>query len=266
MVSEPSFGSDLSLRTSGVRNLLVGLALLTTVAVAGLAWLLTLPQRSIDRIQQSLAADEVQTRSAFFSSNGVSPELLLVVARLDETVTGTYANDRSWLGINLGRTQLDYRLPVTIQYGVPLTGPDPVRFRIVADRRRIEAIFPELDVASVEPNLAGLEVQVEVGWARLESMSGKDIEREFYERVMEDVRGHARTQLVELVRETARQSLAGFVRVFLVDQNAWGTSGFDQIEVRFADETRAMRPPGSVVIAAPAESPLAMLQDLVIGD
>ena len=78
--------------------------------------------------------------------------------------------------ISLGTTRSKVRLPGRVSYGIDLAriDPDLISFR---DDSVFVFSLRSIDIHSVESNLEEMEIQTEVGWARLHSRSGRSVER-----------------------------------------------------------------------------------------
>ncbi len=114
---------------------------------------------------------EREVRAAVFSAvQKESPEAFLVTGRLDVTVTTEIEDSRVLLpgliGLNLGTARATVRVPGRISYGFPADSLKPAMVRLT-EAGAIELDLPTLQIYSVEPDLAALEVQTERGWARL---------------------------------------------------------------------------------------------------
>jgi hypothetical protein len=114
---------------------------------------------------------EQQVREAVFSAiQRESPEAFLVTGRLDVTVTTVIEDSRillpGLLDIDMGTARATVRVPGRVSYGFPADSlrPDMVS---LTESGAIEVELPALEIYSVEPDLAAMEVQTERGWARL---------------------------------------------------------------------------------------------------
>lgn len=104
----------------------------------------------------------------------------LVTGRLGLTATSTVSSEKTLmpevLGLSLGTTQATVRLPGRVSYGFSLREIEAEEITVEGDTVTIR--IPELQVQSVEPDLEAMQVQTEVGWARLYRSSGRRAERE----------------------------------------------------------------------------------------
>lgn len=114
---------------------------------------------------------ERQVRETIFSAiERESPEAFLVTGRLDVVVTTVIEDSRvllpGLLGLDLGTARATVRVPGRVSYGFPADSLKPSMIRLT-ETAEIEVELPGLQVYSVEPDLAAMEVQTDRGWARL---------------------------------------------------------------------------------------------------
>jgi hypothetical protein len=214
-------------------------AVLTLLVVFGLLYVVQTPGRILRDFQQSLQANHEREVKLFMQVNRLTPMSKHAVAELENVVTGSYASHKSLAGFDLGSTSLEYRVPVKYVYAVDFSLASPVTFNVDVDTQTLYAIFPSLEVLAIEADLGQLEKDLSVGWARMRSRSGQDVEEMFRARVMDDIRAHAASaDTISLVREPARKQMKTFTRNFLAHRELLGDEGIERIEVRFADEAR----------------------------
>ena len=103
----------------------------------------------------------------------LTPDMRLVVARLDYVETLSAENPKVAWGVDWGTTKAVLSVPVRAHYALDLSGPAPVEFRFDADRRALTAVFPDPEVQAVEIFSGGKRTAVEPGWGRLEALSGR---------------------------------------------------------------------------------------------
>ncbi len=163
---------------AGERGVRFGwLALLVAVVAATLAGALVL-----GLTQRLLRPSEEDIRGAIYAAiQRERPETFLVTGSVDLTATTTVRNTRRLLpgiiDLNLGTTSATVRMPGRISYGVDLSRIRPGDIR-VDEAGRVTLVVPPPEVWSAEPVLTEMEVQTEVGWARLYSRSGRAVEQE----------------------------------------------------------------------------------------
>lgn len=224
-------------------RLAVVLGFLAIAGGAGFFWWLTgVPGRAMQAFAKSLEADYEQQLSVFMSVNRLTPHMKLVVAELDETVSGRLVSEKTWLGIDLGDTSVDYRIPVKFFYAIDLSGPAPIDVKVDVEARTVVARFPELVLLAAEPDLARAEKRLAVGWGRFSAYSGQFVLQELDRELLPRLKAEAAlAPKLAFVRETARKQLAEFVTTYLLSQQVWGEAGFQAVEVRFADEASTSR-------------------------
>lgn len=158
--------------------------------------------------------------------------LEVAVAENVETITRTDERWAFWDLLPLGRTTVEVRVPVTWRYHVSLS--DPWKVEVEGDVCRVlaPALRPSLPPAI---HTARLERRVESDWLRSD---GEERLAELERMLTEALSRRAGDRLhLALVREPARGAIAGFVRLWLLDQESWGPGAVERIDVRFADES-----------------------------
>lgn len=162
-----------------------------------------------------------------------SPEAFLVTGTLDLTASVTVQSEKTFmpgvLNLDLGTTTSTVRAPGRATYGFDVRGLRPEHIHLDGDSVVVVTI-PALEVLSVEPDLSRLDVQTQAGWARLESSSGRRMEREALSRLNGALRGqaeaHVRGESVQPRVNTARALEAML-------QPAFTTLGRDDLRLRF---------------------------------
>ncbi len=210
------------------------LALLVVAGVAGWRWAADAPQRAVASLMDRLRAQYRDEVSLFLEVNGIARRAELVLAQVDMTVTGAYASEKEWMGIDLGETSLQYTVPVRYLYGVDLSAEHPIDFTLQVEAGVLEVAFPPLMLVSVEADLGKLVKEVEVGWARSARHSGRDVERRFRERVMDDLRAKGRGVSNRVLGERdARAQLETLVRRYLEQAHPEASAAIREIRIRF---------------------------------
>lgn len=95
---------------------------------------------------------------------------------------------------SLGTTRSRVRLPGSVSYGLDLSSLDSSHINILADSIVVFTVGA-IDIHSVEVDLERMQVQTEVGWARLQSRSGKQVERRAMIEAQNTIRGEAQRYL-----------------------------------------------------------------------
>lgn len=170
----------------------------------------------------------------------LTPEMKLVVARLDFTqTTAAESPKRAW-GVDWGTTKAEVSVPVRAHYALDLSGPEPVRFRFDPARGALTAVFPDPEVQALEVLSQDRRALVQAGWGRLEALSGRSL----LERLDRDTYGAARAQaasprVLARSKDAARPALARLLESYARRSGA----GVREVRVRFAsDEETAAAP------------------------
>ncbi len=178
----------------------LGLAIAFTVGVIAAQWM-RLPRITEEEVRQTVLTTIEREAPASF----------LVTGTLDLTATVTMQSEKTLLpgvlNLDLGTTTATVRAPGRATYGFDVRRLRPEHVRLEGDTLVVVTI-PALEVLSVEPDLGRLDVQTDVGWARLESSSGKRMERAALARLNSAMRQQARAHVagpaLEPRRNTAR--------------------------------------------------------------
>ncbi len=120
--------------------------------------------RLVPRITQETVQQAVLT-----TIEREAPARFLVTGTLDATATVTLRNTKTLLpgvlDLSLGTNRVNVRVPGRIAYGFDVGTLRAEHVRL-GDDGVVEVVVPPLRVFSVEPNLAGLQVQTTRGWGR----------------------------------------------------------------------------------------------------
>jgi hypothetical protein len=163
----------------------------------------------------------------------ITRELNLEVATTKQIETFGCSNNLSllWGLIDLGTNIAQVSMPVTYRFHVGLRAA----WKLETQGSRVIVHAPPLRVA-LPPAIhtEGMERLAQRGWAR---GSPAEMLREVERQITPTLCGFANDpRRLNLVRDTCRQSVAEFVRLWLERERQWGGSGFTQIQVKFADE------------------------------
>lgn len=168
-----------------------------------------------------LTEDEIAER-ATMALHREAAESFLITGRLEVTAQTRVENTRRLfpgaLDFSLGTTSARVRVPGRIFYGIDVAGLERDAFRLVGDSV-LEVTLPPARIGAVEPLLSELEVETEVGWARLYSRSGRDVEHRAIELVERALREQGAAHLADSeqpVVNTAR-AVAGLLRPLLLE-------------------------------------------------
>lgn len=147
--------------------------------------------------------------------------------------------------IYLGTTTSEVRVPVTHRYHVRLSGP----WKLATRDRTCVVIAPQLR-PSLPPAIHTdrMTKRTEAGWLRFNAQQNLDeLERSITPQLIARATD---SKHLALVREAARQSVAEFVKNWLLREGHWRADRFSSITVLFEDEAGAADP-----IAAPTLLP-----------
>jgi hypothetical protein len=136
------------------------LILLLIVAVVGLTLWSRRPQLTGEEIRETI----------FSTIQREAPAAFLVTGYIEVTAVSRVANTRTFLpgilGLDLGTTSANVRVPGRISYGFNVGDLTPDMIRVFDDGV-IEVDVPQPVIFSVEPNLSQMEIETQRGWARL---------------------------------------------------------------------------------------------------
>jgi hypothetical protein len=157
--------------------------------------------------------------------------LEVATSRADESFQ---RSDEKWAGwgyVYLGTTVAEIRVPVTFRYHIRLSDP----WRLAARGQTCVVLAPKIR-PSLPPAIhtEEMERRAESGWARFDKNDQLDaLERSMTP--MLEARAGDQAHL-QLVREACRQSVAGFVKKWLMREGQWRSDRFTSILVLFPDE------------------------------
>jgi hypothetical protein len=157
--------------------------------------------------------------------------LELAVFRCDETFKRTDEKWTGWGWVYLGTTVAEIRVPVSFRYHLRLSDS----WRLAARDQVCLVLAPPLH-PSLPPAIhtAEMERRAESGWARFDKNDQLDeLERSMTPTLEQRAGDPAHLQLV---REACRQSVAGFVKKWLLREGQWRSDRFTSIVVVFPDE------------------------------
>ena len=157
--------------------------------------------------------------------------LELAIYRCDETFKRTDEKWTGWGWVYLGTTVAEIRVPVSFRYHLRLSDP----WRLAARDQVCLVMAPQIR-PSLPPAIhtAEMERRAESGWARFDKNDQLDeLERSMTPTLEQRARDPAH---VQLVREACRQSVAAFVKKWLMREGQWRSDKFTSIVVVFPDE------------------------------
>lgn len=195
----------------------------------------------------SVAAERAEAvAKAFYTGNVTEkflssiPEIdsdgsgLLEVAKSEVVETFSRTDERRvlWDALSLGTTDIEIKVPVTYRYH--LRFDDSWRIEVTGSTCVVYAprIQPTQPPAI---HTEGLERRVDEGWLRFDSDEQLTRLESSMTPRLRQLAGDPRH--IALVRETARRTVADFVRGWLLREEQWRSDHLTQIKVVFADET-----------------------------
>lgn len=110
----------------------------------------------------------------------------LVTGYYDVDTTIQTKDDKTLWGISLGTTEVRLRVPGRVSYGIPVGKIRPQD--IVIQGQNVTITVPQPEIWSVQPDLQRMEVQTQVGWARLQAYSGRALEQAAFRKVPDELR------------------------------------------------------------------------------
>ena len=157
--------------------------------------------------------------------------LELATARSDESFRREDAKSILWDTVSLGTTVSEIRVPVTFRYHVRLSDP----WRLAARGNVCVVLAPRIRPSqppAIHTEL--MDKMTENGWGRFNKDDNlSELERSITPTL--EARAFAPSHL-RLSREACRQSVAEFVKKWLMKEDRWRTDRFSAIEVVFPDE------------------------------
>jgi len=157
--------------------------------------------------------------------------LELAVSRCDETFKRTDEKWAGWGWVYLGTTVAEVRVPVSFRYHLRLSDP----WRLAARDQVCLVLAPPIR-PTLPPAIHTdeMERRAESGWARFDKNQQLDTLERSMTPTLEQRAGDSAH--LQLVREACRQSVAGFVRKWLMREGQWRSDRFTSIVVVFPDE------------------------------
>ena len=161
----------------------------------------------------------------------------LELATSDQTETFRAEDEKSifWDKLYLGKTVSEIRVPVTYRYHLRLSDPrqlDVVGQTCIVFAPRIRASQPPAI------HTDRMEKNSEAGWGRFNAREQMtDLEKSITPTLSQYAGDGKHTALA---REQCRNTVAEFVKTWLLKEDHWRTDRFRTIKVIFADETNAV--------------------------
>src|SRR5438477_3928137 len=161
----------------------------------------------------------------------------LELATSDQTETFRAEDEKSilWDKLYLGKTVSEIRVPVTYRYHLRLADP----WRLDVSGQTCIVLAPGIR-SSLPPAIHTdkLEKNSDAGWGRF---NAREQMAELEKSITPTLSGYASDpKHLALVREQCRQTVAEFVKTWLLKEDQWRTDRFHTIKVIFSDETNAI--------------------------
>ncbi len=205
---------------------------MTGISIAGLAAVLHARTRQPTGSEPRFTNQNITQRfRAALPEITAELNLELATARQIETFTRSDQRTILWGLVDLGTNIVQISVPVTYRYQVPLRDV----WKLETRGQQVIVQAPALRVA-LPPAIHTNELVVlsARGWAR-SSTAGlqQELERQILPVLTESATDPRR---LNLVRDTCRQSVTEFVRLWLERERQWGGTHFNQIQVTFPGE------------------------------
>ncbi len=162
--------------------------------------------------------------------------LELATMKFTETLRRTSKRTVLWRQISLGTTVTEIKVPATFRYHLRLSDP----WKLEVHGQQCVVIAPRIRASlPVAIHTDRMSKRSEQGWARWNAEAQMtSLERSLTPRL----NGYAQQENhLRQVRETARGTVATFVKEWLLKEDHWRTNRFRSIRVIFADEAAAHR-------------------------
>ena len=175
------------------------------------------------------------------------------------SVPETFAqSDSAWLFniIPLGTTVSEIRVPAVYRYHIQLFDP----WKLIVRGQDCIVLAPQFNQSLPPAIITGqMEKSTSAGWLRFD---GEENLATLEEGITAELEKRANDKLHrDFVREACRQSVAEFVKAWLMKEDFWREDRFHQIVVLFPDEAPAGDPelkdyhPPAVTFESPSNSP-----------
>ena len=214
-------------------GLLVLLAILFVLGLTGAGyWTYDRYFSEKPRVQKEDPFSEQLITHTFISAlPSLSRELNLEIARSWQMETLERSETKCILGLNLGTNTAQIRVPVTYRYHLQLNDP----WHLKTCGNAVFVLAPEIQ-PSQPPAIHTDQMRIESkrGWCR---MPPQELVDQLHHDLTPALCQYAQDpRRLAFVRETARESVAEFVRLWLARENRWTPSKFSAIHVQFLDE------------------------------
>lgn len=176
-------------------------------------------------------SEQLITHTFISALPSLTRELNLEIARSWQMETVERSETKRLLGLNLGTNTAQIRMPVTYRYHLRLHDPWTLKTKGQAVIVQAPEIRPSQPPAIHTDQMS---IESKRGWCRMPPVELVD---QLHHDLTPTISQYAQDpRRLAFVRETARQSVAEFVRLWLARENRWSQGKFNSIHVRFRDE------------------------------
>ena len=191
-------------------------------------------------------SEQLITHTFISALPSLTRELNLEIARSWQMEIVERSETKRLLGLNLGTNTAQIRMPVTYRYHLRLDDPWCLKTRGKAVFVQAPEIRPS-QPPSIHTNQ--MHIESKRGWCRMPPDELVDhLHRDLTPTLCQYAQDPRR---LAFVRETARASVAEFVRLWLARENRWNPWKFSSIHVQFRDEKTL---PAAPTLQLPANS------------
>jgi hypothetical protein len=141
----------------------------------------------------SLTSHQLQ-QLAFTTITQEADTTFFVTGYYDLDVTTRVKDNKTLWGISLGTNEVNLRVPGRVSYGFNIGQLKQDDVQILKGDTVVVRI-PKVGIFSVEPYLNKMDMQTQVGWARLYAYSGQALEHEAVKRLPSEMRNVAENRL-----------------------------------------------------------------------
>lgn len=224
------------------RGLLLGIGILVVVGVAVFFAFVEIGQRTVDATREEAAAlvrafRPTEVISTFEEWRELEAEgndgniLEIATATADETFSRKTAVAMFGKNLPLGTTVSEITVPATYRYHIDLHGD----WFVTSDGNRLLVLAPPVEPSfPVAFDTGGMEKKTKSGWARWDGASNLEELEKSITGKLEQRAGDE--EALQKARDAGRESVARFLRTWLLSSRAWGGDRFEEITVLFEGE------------------------------
>jgi hypothetical protein len=196
--------------------------------------------------QEDPFSEHLITHTFISALPSLTRELNLEIARSWQMETVERSQTKCLLGLNLGTNTAQIRMPVTYRYHLRLQDPWCLKTKGKAVFVQAPEIHPSQPPAI---HTDQMHSESRRGWGR---MPPDELLDQLHHDLTPTLCQYAQDpRRLAFVRETARESVAEFVRLWLAREHRWHPGKFTSIHVQFRDEAKL---PAAPTLQLPASS------------